>query len=77
MIEGRERLRLLSMEMELQRAWLAAYLEDTETRAALRRRNMVWRLITSVARTRSVWVAALGAGLEWWRQRQMRRSSPA
>ena len=37
-MEARDRLRLLSMEMELQRAWLASYLDDKEVRAA-RRRN--------------------------------------
>lgn len=76
-MDARQRLRLLSMEMELQRAWLAAYLDDSETRAALNRRNMIWRLITSIARTRSLWIAALGAGLEWWRHRQTRGRSPA
>lgn len=76
-MDERQRLRLLGMEMELQRAWLASYLEDTETRAALRRRNMLWRLVTSVARTRSVWIAALGAVLEWWRHRQVHNRSPA
>ena len=35
-MEARDRLRLLSMEMELQRAWLASYLDDREARAAAR-----------------------------------------
>ena len=33
-MEARDRLRLLSMEMELQRTWLASYLDEREARAA-------------------------------------------
>ena len=71
-MEARDRLRLLSLEMEMQRAWLAAYLEDKETRSAMRRRNVFLRLIFSAARTRSLWLAAFGMAAEWWRQRKMR-----
>lgn len=71
-MEPRERLRLLSLEMEMQRAWLAAYLDDTEVRAARRRRNVVLSLVMSIVRARSLWLAAFGAGLEWWRQRKVR-----
>jgi hypothetical protein len=71
-MEARERLRLLSLEMEMQRSWLASYLEDKETRAAMRRRNVMLQLLMSVTRTRSVWVAALGIAAEWWRHRKLR-----
>jgi hypothetical protein len=71
-MEARERLRLLSLEMEMQRAWLAAYLDDNETRAAMRRRNVVLRLVMSVARARSLWLAAFGMAAEWWRQHKLR-----
>lgn len=77
MIDGRERLRLLSLEMELQRQWLAAYLQDTETRAAVHRRSLFWRLFKSVATTRSLWVALIGAGLKWWQQRTPRPRAAA
>ncbi|MGI9245878.1 MAG: hypothetical protein ACR2I8_04140 [Steroidobacteraceae bacterium] len=71
-MEARDRLRLLSLEMEMQRNWLAAYLEDKETRASLRRRNVLLRLLLSAARTRSLWLAAFGIAAEWWRQRKVR-----
>ena len=71
-MEPRERLRLLSLEMEMQRAWLAAYLDDGEARASRRRRGVVLQLILSVVKARSLWLAAFGAGLEWWRQRKTR-----
>jgi hypothetical protein len=71
-MEARERLRLLSLEMELQRSWLAAYLDDKETRAAMRRSNVALQLLMSAVRTRSLWLAAFGLGAEWWRQRKMR-----
>jgi hypothetical protein len=73
-MEARDRLRLLSLEMEMQRAWLAAYLGDKETRAAMRRRNVLMRMVMSAARTRSLWLAAIGIAAEWWRQRKMRRA---
>jgi hypothetical protein len=75
-VDARDQLRLLSREMELQRAWLTAYLDDREARAAWRRSNAMWQLLWSVAGSRSLWVAAFGAALEWWRQRR-RRSAPA
>ena len=71
-MEAPERLRLLSLEMELQRSWLAAYLDDKETRAAIRRRSMLLGTLMSVAKTRSVWLAAFGIAAEWWRQRKRR-----
>jgi hypothetical protein len=71
-MEARERLRLLSLEMELQRAWLAAYLDDKETRAAMRRNNVILRTLMSVVRARSLWIAAFGVAAEWWRQRKLR-----
>ncbi|HET9693580.1 MAG TPA: hypothetical protein VFP48_04280 [Steroidobacteraceae bacterium] len=71
-MEARERLRLLSLEMELQRAWLAAYLDDNETRAAMRRNNVILRTLMSVVRARSLWLAAFGVAAEWWRQRKLR-----
>lgn len=71
-MESRDRLRLLSLEMEMQRAWLAAYLDDKETRAAMRRRDIVLQLLLSVVRARSLWLAAFGMAAEWWRQRRMR-----
>lgn len=74
-MDARDRLRLLSREMEVQRAWLTAYLDDRETRAAWRRNSAIWQLLMSVASSRSLWVAAFGAAAEWWRQR--RRRSPA
>lgn len=77
MIDGRQRLRLLGLEMELQRQWLAAYLQDTETRAAMRKRSLVWRLLRSVATTRSLWIAVIGAGLQWWQQRPPRQRAAA
>jgi hypothetical protein len=71
-MEARDRLRLLSLEMEMQRAWLAAYLDDGEVRAARRRRNVAWRLVMQLVKTRSLWVAAFGAAAEWWRRRKVR-----
>jgi hypothetical protein len=71
-MEARERLRLLSLEMELQRAWLAAYLDDKETRSAMRRNNVVLNALMSAARTRSLWLAAFGIAAEWWRQHKLR-----
>ncbi len=71
-MESRDRLRLLSLEMEMQRAWLAAYLDDKETRGAMRRRNVVLQLLLSVIRARSLWLAAFGMAAEWWRQRRVR-----
>ena len=75
-MEARERLRLLSLEMEMQRAWLAAYLDDKETRAAMRRNNVFLNTLMSVVRARSLWLAAFGIGAEWWRQRKS-RTAPA
>lgn len=71
-MEARERLRLLSLEMELQRAWLAAYLDDSEARAARARRNVLLRLALSIMRARSLWFAAFGVVAEWWRHRRTR-----
>lgn len=71
-MEPRERLRLLSLEMEMQRAWLAAYLDDSEVRAARARRNVLLRLALSIMRSRSLWFAAFGVVAEWWRQRRAR-----
>ena len=71
-MEPRERLRLLSLEMEMQRAWLAAYLDDGETRAAMKRRNVLLQLVLSIVRTRSLWFAAFGVAAEWWRHRRTR-----
>jgi len=76
-MEARERLRLLSLEMEMQRAWLAAYLDDKETRAAMRRSNVVLSTLMSVAKTRSLWLAGIGMAAEWWRQRKARTPQPA
>ncbi len=71
-MEPRNRLRLLNLEMELQRAWLATYLDEGEARAARRRRNVIWRLVMSIVSARSLWIAAFGAAAEWWRQRKTR-----
>lgn len=71
-MDQRDRLRLLSLEMELQRAWLAAYLEDGEARAARRQSSMWWKLAMSVVRSRSLWIAGFGAAAEWWRHRKVR-----
>jgi len=71
-MEARDRLRLLSLEMEMQRAWLAAYLDEGEVRAARRRRNVAWRLVMHLVRARSLWIAAFGAAAEWWRRRKTR-----
>jgi hypothetical protein len=73
-MEAREQLRLLSLEMELQRAWLAAWLDDREVQAARRRNSALWRAAMSLVRARSVWVAAAGVVLEWWRKRKARPS---
>lgn len=75
-MEARDRLRLLSLEMEMQRSWLASYLDDKETRASMHRRNLLLRLVMSAARTRSLWLAAFGMAAEWWRQHKL-RSRPA
>jgi hypothetical protein len=71
-MDQRERMRLLSLEMEMQRSWLAAYLDDKETRAAMRHRNVALQLLMSAARTRSVWIAVLGMAAEWWRHHKVR-----
>lgn len=71
-MEARDRLRLLSLEMEMQRAWLAAYLDEGEVRAARRRSNVMWRLVMHLVRTRSLWIAAFGVAAEWWRRRKTR-----
>jgi hypothetical protein len=71
-MEAPDRLRLLSLEMELQRSWLASYLDDKETRAAMRRRSMLLGTLMSVAKTRSVWLAGFGMAAEWWRQHKLR-----
>ena len=71
-MDSRDRLRLLNAEMELQRAWLAAYLDDREARAVRRRRNVIWQLVMSIVSARSLWIAAFGVAAEWWRQRKVR-----
>ena len=71
-MEPRKRLRLLNLEMEMQRAWLAAYLEDAESRAARRNRNVLWRLFMSIVNARSLWIAVFGVAAEWWRHRKVR-----
>jgi len=71
-MEARERLRLLSMEMELQRTWLASYLDDREVRAARRRNSAIWQALVAVLGTRSVWIPALGLVAQWWSQRARR-----
>jgi hypothetical protein len=76
-MEARERLRLLSLEMEMQRAWLAAYLDDQETRAAMRRSNLLLNALMSLAKTRSLWLAGLGMAAEWWRHRKARAPQTA
>lgn len=76
-MEPRERLRLLSLEMEMQRDWLAAYLDDAENRATRKRSNVVLQLVLSIVRTRSLWLAALGAAAEWWRHRKSRARRPS
>jgi CRISPR/Cas system-associated protein Csm6 len=70
-MEARDRLRLLSMEMELQRAWLAAYMDEREARAARRRHSVVWRVLMSLVRAKPLWVAVLGAA-KWWREQKPR-----
>jgi hypothetical protein len=76
-MEEREHLRLLSLEMEMQRAWLADYLDAEETRAATRRRNLLLKLAMSALRTQSLWVAALGAATQWYRSTHRRPHRPA
>ena len=76
-MEAREQLRLLSLEMEMQRDWLAAYLEDREARAAELGRNVAFRVLMSVIKARSVWVAVIGAAAQWWRRRQQRQGRAA
>jgi len=71
-MEARDRLRLLSMEMELQRAWLATYLDDKEVRAARRRNSVIWQVLSSMVRARSLWMAAFGLAAQWWTQRDRR-----
>ena len=71
-MEPRDRLRLLGMEMEMQRAWLTAYLDDREARAAARRSSLLWGALQSIVRTRSLWITAIGIAAEWWRHRQQR-----
>jgi hypothetical protein len=70
-MENRERLRLLSLEMEMQRTWLASYLEDREARASELRRNIAWQVLMSALKARPLWVAAIGAAAQWWRRRQV------
>ena len=71
-MEARDRLRLLSMEMEMQRTWLASYLDDREARAAARRWSAIWGTLMAISQTRSLWIAAFGVAAEWWRHRQKR-----
>ena len=71
-MEPRDRLRLLSAEMELQRAWMASYLEDREERAARRRNSAILQTLLAIFRNRSLWIAAFGAGAQLWRQRHKR-----
>ena len=73
-MEARERLRLLSLEMDMQRAWLAAYLDDAEMRSSRARRNALLRLALSIVRARSLWFAAFGVVAEWWRHRRANRA---
>jgi hypothetical protein len=68
-MEARDRLRLLSLEMDMQRDWLATYLDDAEVQASHRRSNVIWRLVMSVVQARSLWIAAFGIAAEWWRRR--------
>ena len=67
-----QRLRLLGLEMAMQRAWLAAYIDDDEVRAARQRRNVMWTLVMSIFRTRSLWLAAFGVAAQWWGKRKAR-----
>ncbi len=71
-MEARDRLRLLSLEMEMQRAWLAAYLDDGEVRAARHRRRR--GLAPGHARRAGALAVArrFGAAAEWWRRRKAR-----
>lgn len=71
-MEARERLRLLSREMDLQRSWLAAWFDEAQARAARRRSNGLLRLLLSVVQTRSLWLAAVGLAVEWWRKHERR-----
>ncbi len=71
-MEPRDRLRLLGMEMEMQRAWLAAYLDDREVRAAAHRGSLVWGALLSIVRTRTLWITAIGIAADWWRHRRKR-----
>ena len=71
-MEPRERLRLLNLEMDMQRAWLATYLDDDEVRATRHRRNVVWTLVMSIFRTRALWLAAFGVADQWWGKRKAR-----
>ena len=71
-MEARERLRLLSLEMEMQRAWLADYLGDKETRAAMRRSNVALNALMSIVNSRSLWITAFGMAAEWWRRHKLR-----
>lgn len=71
-MDPRNRLRLLNLEMELQRDWLVSYLDEREARAAHRRHNVIWRLVMSIVNARSLWIAAFGVAAEWWRQRRSR-----
>lgn len=73
-MEARDRLRLLSMEMELQRAWLAAYLDEREAQAERWRSSALVRTLMSVFRARSLWLAAFGIVAEWWRHRKPRHA---
>jgi hypothetical protein len=73
-MEARDRLRLLSLEMDMQRAWLAAYLDDAEIRSSRARRNALLRLALSIVRARSLWFAAFGVVAEWWRHRRASRA---
>ncbi len=71
-MEPRNRLRLLNLEMELQRDWLALYLDEREARAAHPPHSVIWRLVMSIVNARSLWIAAFGVAAKWWRQRKFR-----
>ena len=58
--------------MELQRDWLATYLDEREARAARARHSVFWRLVMSIVNARSLWIAAFGVAAKWWRQHRAR-----
>jgi hypothetical protein len=70
-MDNRNRLRLLSLEMEMQRAWLAAYMEDGEARAERRRNSVMWRIAMSIMQSRPLWIAAFSMAAKWWRRRKV------